>query len=333
MAAAAGVSASTVSNYFHYPHKLTSATQERVQQAVEALGFVANDAARMLRTGTNPVIGYITAEPVGAGASEAAHAIEQRIAKENMHLLMAHGSSEERERSYLRLFEQQRVAGIIIAPIGDVESELARIRTHGVPSVVITRQATSTTQASVFTDHALGGRIAVQHLIGQGRRRLGFVTDDLDDRQVQDQLRGALEALSSAPGIALEVVRATNGTLNAGVACAEDIAQRPREERPDGLFCANGILAIGMAQVFAAGHNTREPLDVAIVGYDATALAPLAAAPVTAVRVPHREMGVAAVNLLFDQISRPHQEGRASGALTCPHVQLDPEIVSLVSTG
>lgn len=224
-----------------------------------------------------------------------------------MHLLMAHGSSEERERSYLRLFEQQRVAGIIIAPIGDVESELARIRTHGIPSVVITQQATSTAQASVSTDHALGGRIAVQHLIGQGRRRLGFVTDDLDDRQVQDQLRGALEALGSAPGVALEVVRATNGTLNAGVACAEAIAQRPHEERPDGLFCVNGILAIGVAQVFAAGPSTRELLDVAIVGYDATALAPLAAAPFTAVRVPHREMGVAAVNLLFDQISQSHQ--------------------------
>lgn len=327
------MSASTVSNYFHYPHKLTSATQARVQQAVEALGFVPNDAARMLRTGTNPVIGYITAEPVGAGASGAAHAIEQRIAKENMHLLMAHGSSEERERSYLRLFEQQRVAGIIIAPIGDVESELARIRTHGIPSVVITQQATSTAQASVSTDHALGGRIAVQHLIGQGRRRLGFVTDDLDDRQVQDQLRGALEALGSAPGVALEVVRATNGTLNAGVACAEAIAQRPHEERPDGLFCVNGILAIGVAQVFAAGPSTRELLDVAIVGYDATALAPLAAAPFTAVRVPHREMGVAAVNLLFDQISQSHQGGTTSGALTCPHVQLAPEIVSLVSTG
>ncbi|MFI8185958.1 LacI family DNA-binding transcriptional regulator [Actinacidiphila glaucinigra] len=124
MAAAAGVSASTVSNYFHYPHKLTSATRDRVRQAVEALGFVPNDAARKLRTGTNPVIGCIAAVPVSAAASEVAHAIEQRIANENMHLLTANVSSEERERSYLRLFEQQRVAGIIIAPIGDVESEV-----------------------------------------------------------------------------------------------------------------------------------------------------------------------------------------------------------------
>ncbi|MDX2702088.1 LacI family DNA-binding transcriptional regulator [Streptomyces sp. PA03-6a] len=332
MAAAAGVSASTVSNYFHYPHKLTSATQDRVRQAVEALGFVPNDAARKLRTGTNPVIGCIAAVPVRALASEATHAIEQRIAKENMHLLMANVSSEERERSYLRLFEQQRVAGIIIAPVGDVESELARIRSRGIPSVVITRQPTSTSQASVSTDHALGGRMGVQHLIGQGRRRLGFLSDDLDDWQVQDQLRGAVAALSSAPGVALEVMRTANGSLNAGAACAEAIAQRAQEERPDGLFCTNGMLAIRASHVFAAGNSRREPMDVAIVGYDATALAPLAATPVTAVRVPYREMGGAAVDLLFEQISQTHQEGSASGALTSPHIQLNPEIMSLVST-
>ncbi|SNT06378.1 LacI family transcriptional regulator [Actinacidiphila glaucinigra] len=327
VAAAAGVSASTVSNFFHHPGKLTGATRERVRQAVEALGFVPNHAARTLRTGTNPVIGYIAADLVSAGASETTHAIERRIAHEGMHLLMANGSTEEGERSYLRLFAQQRVAGIIIAPVGDVEPELSRIRAHGIPSVVITRPATSTTQASVSTDHALAGRIAVEHLVGQGRRRLGFVSDDLGAWHVQDQLRGAVGALGAAPGIALEVIRAADGSLNAGIACAEAIAQRPQEERPDALYCTNGSLAVGTTRVFAAGPGTQDSLDVAVIGYDAGAWAPLAGAPVTAVRAPHQETGLTAVNLLFDRIAKPHQAARAAGALTCPHVRLAPELV------
>ncbi|MGW2353520.1 hypothetical protein [Actinacidiphila glaucinigra] len=116
----------------------------------------------------------------------------------------------------------------------------------------------------------------MQHLIGQGRRRLGFLSDDLDAWQIQDQLRGEVGALGSAPGVALEVIRAAGGSLHAGVACAEAIVQRPPDERPDGLFCTNGMLAIGTAQVLTVGHGTRELIDVGVVGYDATTLAPLA---------------------------------------------------------
>ncbi|MFD3456339.1 substrate-binding domain-containing protein [Streptomyces sp. NPDC058691] len=192
--------------------------------------------------------------------------------------------------------------------------------------------AAKTTQASVAADHVFGGRIAVDHLIGQGRRRLGFVSADLDNLRVQDQLRGAVLALSSAPGVALEVIRTTSGALDAGVACAEAIAQRPQAERPDGLFCTNQILAIGASRVFAAGYSRRESMDVAIVGYDAPEMTSLAAVPVTAVRIPYQEMGAAAVNLLFESISQIQQEGSASGASTRSHVRLNPEIVSLVST-
>ncbi|MEU1616504.1 LacI family DNA-binding transcriptional regulator [Streptomyces sp. NPDC005722] len=327
MAAAAGVSASTVSNYFHHPGKLTTATLERVHRAVEALGFVPNNAARMLRTGTNPVIGYLTADPVGAGASETMRAVEQRIAQENMHLLIATAGSEDRERSYLRLFEQQRVAGIVIAPVADVEPELARIRAHGIPSVVIARPATSPTQPSVSADHALAGRLAVRHLIGQGRRRLGFVSDDLDAWQSQDQLRGAVAALGAAPGVALEVIRAAGAPLTAGIACAEAIARRPPQERPDGLLCTNGGLAVGAARALAAGQGAPDALDVPVVGYDATALAPLAGAPVTAVRVPYREMGEAAVDLLFAQMAGSHREAPAADPRARPQLRLAPELV------
>ncbi|MFJ8010017.1 LacI family DNA-binding transcriptional regulator [Streptomyces fagopyri] len=299
VAAAAGVAASTVSNFFNHPEKLANATQERIQDAVRTLGFVPNNVARMLRTRSNPVIGYITSDSSEADSLEASRAAEQRVAHEGMHLLVANCGSEERERSYLHLFVQQRVAGIIIAPIGDVEEELSRIRERGIPSVIITRRATSTEQASVSTDHVAGGRVAVEYLAREGRRRLGLWTHDLDERRIQDRLRGAMTALAAAPGVALEIIHASDGSSRAGAACADHVVQRPATERPDGLLCVNGPLALGAARAFTTCQSPLSPSDISIVGYGDTAVAQLAAGPVTTVRMPYYEMGEAAVNLLF----------------------------------
>lgn len=78
-----------MSNYFHKPHKLSEATRERIRQAVDVLGFVPNDAARILRTGVSPVIGYLAFELASATTPEIAAAIEQRVSAHGMFLLMA----------------------------------------------------------------------------------------------------------------------------------------------------------------------------------------------------------------------------------------------------
>ncbi|MEU8950764.1 LacI family DNA-binding transcriptional regulator [Streptomyces sp. NPDC048489] len=322
MAAAAGVAASTVSNFFNHPEKLAKTTQERIQEAVGTLGFVPNNVARMLRTRTNPVIGYIASKESGPNLLDTVYAAEQRVTEEGMHLLMAHCGSEERERSYLRLFVEQRVAGIIIAPCGNIEEELCRIRDHGIPGVVVTRRATSATQASVSTDHVAGGRLAVEHLVEQGRRHLGFLTHDLEAERVQDQLRGALATLASAPGVALEVIRASEESSHAGAVCADHILQRPPAERPDGLFCANELLALGATRSFI----TLSPSDISLVGYGAD-FSPLAASFAAAVRIPYREMGEAAVDVLFDQLAQEYAGKGHIHASPGPHIEISPQIV------
>lgn len=98
----------------------------------------------MLRTGVSPVIGYLAFELASATTPEIAAAIERRVSAHDMYLLMANDiGSRDRERDYLQLFEQQRVAGIIVSPVGDVEAELARLRQRGIASVLSARRANS----------------------------------------------------------------------------------------------------------------------------------------------------------------------------------------------
>jgi LacI family transcriptional regulator len=329
----AQVSQATVSNYFHKPRKLSDATRERIRQAVETLGFVPNDAARMLRTGVSPVIGYIAFELASATTPEIAAAIERRVSARNMYLLMANDTgSREREREYLQLFEQQRVAGIIISPVGDVEDELARLRRRGIASVLSARRASSAEQASVSTDHVAGSRLAVQHLIDLGRRKIGFVASALDLQQVADRQRGALSVIETVPDATFEIISVPERTVEAGIACAERIAARAPGDRPDALFCVNDLLAIGVIQSFVAGGRIRIPDDIAVMGYDDIEFAQSTVVPLSTVRTPHAQLGEAAADALFDEIASFRDPDDKSEGRAVPHIEFTPELVVRAST-
>jgi LacI family transcriptional regulator len=330
----ARVSPASVSNYFHKPRKLSDGTRQRIKQAVDALGFVPNDAARTLRTGVSPVIGYIAFELAGATTPEIAAAIERRVSAEGMYMLMANDTgSEQRERSYLQLFANQQVSGVIIAPVGNVEAELARMRSFGIASVLSARRAESPAQASVSIDHVAGGKLAAEHLIELGRKRIGFVSSSLELKQVADRLNGALSAVHSAPGVTLEVIPVPERSVEAGVACADAIARRPQAERPDALFCANDLLAIGVIQAFVSSKIVSVPADIAVVGYDDIAFARSTIVPLTTIRTPHAELGTSAADLLFAEIDALGSAGGQDGVMPPrPQIEFSPELVVRAST-
>lgn len=89
VAAHAGVSPATVSNYFHHPERMSAATRERIRSAVETLDFAPNDAARSLRRGRNPVVGYISFELASARTPAILNAISDSLAAVDMQLLSA----------------------------------------------------------------------------------------------------------------------------------------------------------------------------------------------------------------------------------------------------
>ncbi|NUP17400.1 MAG: LacI family DNA-binding transcriptional regulator [Streptomyces sp.] len=329
----AQVSQSTVSNYFHKPRKLSDATRERIRQAVETLGFVPNDAARMLRTGASPVIGYVAFELASATTPQIATAIEQRVSAEGMYLLMANDvGSRQREREYLQLFEQQRVAGIIISPVGDVEDELARLRRRGIASVLSARHAVSPSQASVSIDHVAGARLAVRHLVELGHRKIGFVASSLDLQQIADRQRGALSVIEQVPDATLELISVPERTVEAGIACADRLARRDAASRPDALFCANDLLAIGIIQSFVAGRRIRVPEDIAVVGYDDIEFAQSTVVPLSTVRTPHAQLGTAVAQLLFEEIAALRAPEGTEARAVAPQIEFAPELVVRDST-
>jgi len=185
--------------------------------------------------------------------------------------------------------------------------------------VLVDRFGGSSRFSSVSVDSVAGGRMAVEHLIETGRRRIAFVGGPFDIRQVNDRLAGARVAAENAEHVELEVVATAAMTVDEGAAAGARIVSRPRHEWPDALFAANDLIALGLLQEMVR-HGVRVPDEFAIVGYDDIDYAGAAAVPLTSVRKPRQELGAAAAELLLD-------EARSGGEHQHQQRLFQPELV------
>ena len=176
VAALAGVSVGTVSNVLNRPEKVSPAVMTRVQAAIEKLGFVRNDAARQLRAGMSHSIGLVVLDAANPFFTDLARGAEDSAAAENFSVLVGNSSDDEgREAAYLDLFEQQRVRGILLSPVGEVIPRLVQLRRRGIPTVLVDRVSDNLSFSSVGVDNLAGGEMAVRHLLSLGRRLIAFV--------------------------------------------------------------------------------------------------------------------------------------------------------------
>lgn len=300
VAQAASVSVGTVSNVLNSPDKVSPATIARVHAAIDDLGFVRNDAARQLRAGRSRCVGLVVLDVGNPFFTDVARAAERRAAEHDLAVLLGTSDEDEaKERAYVDIFQEQRVFGLLVSPIGDDLGRLETLRRLGTPVVLVDRDGTGTPFDSVAVDDVEGGRLAVQHLIETGRRRIAFVGGPSTLRQVADRHRGARHAVDDADGVGLEVLETPTLSVFAGRAVGEDLLRRTPADRPDGVFCANDLVAIGVLQAFTMLADARVPEDVALIGYDDIDFARSAVLPLSSIRQPTARIGTTAVDLLL----------------------------------
>jgi LacI family transcriptional regulator len=300
----AGVALGTVSNVLNRPEKVAEPTRARVIAAIEQLGFVRNDAARQLKAGKSSSIGFILLDVRNPFFTDVGRGAEQQAAEHGLSVLLANSDDlPERESAHLDLFEQQRVRGLLVSPIGSVFDRLERLRTHGIVTVLVDRVADGRPFSSVSVDDVAGGYLAVTHLIEQGCRRIAFIGGPVTIRQVADRLLGANKAVAEHDDVDLEILLKDGLTVQHGRAAADTILQRPVGRRPDGVFCANDLLAVGALQSFTMlSRQIDVPGDIALIGYDDIDFASATVVPLSSIRQPSVLMGRTAVDLLIEQI-------------------------------
>ncbi|MEV4155622.1 LacI family DNA-binding transcriptional regulator [Nocardia salmonicida] len=321
VASTAGVSVGTVSNVLNAPEKVSPATVARVHTAIEQLGFVRNDAARQLRAGRSRCVGLVVLDIGNPFFSDVARAAEQRAAENDLVVLL--GSTDDnadRERLYLETFDEQRVLGLMISPSGDDLDRLLALHNRGVPVILVDHDGSGTPFSSVAVDDRAGGQLAVEHLCGTGRRRIAFVGGPLTLHQISDRLAGARAAVQNHPGATLDLFETAAPTVLAGRAAGEQIAAAT-SGRPEAIFCANDLLAIGVLQALIL-RGVRVPGDIALIGYDDIDFVESAIVPLSSVRQPSALIGSSAIDLLVSAVDGDAAE----------HIRFQPTLVPRAST-
>lgn len=311
VAALAQVSVGTVSNVLNRPEIVSAETIERVTLAMEKLSYVRNEAARQLRLGHSQAIGLITLSGGNPFFTDVATAAEDAAAAAGYSVIVGNSNErKDRENGYLNLFEELRVRGVLLSPVGDAASRLRRMRDRGIPAVLVDREGGDSGFSSVSVDDVAGGALAAAHLIESGRTRLAFVGGPTQIRQVSDRLAGARLEVQKHPGVTLEVVTVDALTVPEGRRAGDQIIARAERDRPDAVFAANDLLAIGLLQSLFIRGRLAVPEQIALVGYDDILFASASVVPLTSVRQPSHLIGDTAVKILLEEADDPERETR-----------------------
>jgi LacI family transcriptional regulator len=201
VAGRAGVSVGTVSNVLNRPDVVSEATRTRVLDAIAALGFVRNESARQLRAGSSRTVGLVVLDIANPFFTDVARGVEDVVNAAGLALVLCNSDDRpEKEAAHLGLLAEQRVHGVLITPTAELTPQLDTLRDRGIPVVLVDRRAPGPDQCAVAADDVLGGRLAAEHLLERGHRRIAFVGGHAALPQVQERHAGVVSAVREVPG-------------------------------------------------------------------------------------------------------------------------------------
>ncbi len=320
VAGRAGVSVGTVSNVLNRPELVSATTRTRVLDAIAELGFVRNESARQLRAGSSRSVGLVVLDIANPFFTDVARGVEEVVDAAGLSLILCNTDDRPaREKAHLAALAEQRVQGVLITPTAELSDDIAALRERGVPVVLVDRRAPTADQCAVATDDVLGGRLAAEHLLERGHRRIAFIGGSAGSShpalpQVQERHAGVTAAVDAARRAGMDdaeltVLSPADLTVAGGREAAARVIGIPAARRPTAAVCANDLIALGVLQEMVR-HGVRVPDEFAIVGYDDIEFAAAAAVPLTSVSKPRADLGRRAAELLLDE-GRPghvHQQ-------------------------
>ncbi|ADG75292.1 transcriptional regulator, LacI family [Cellulomonas flavigena DSM 20109] len=316
----AGVSRSTASRAINGGLRVSPEALSAVEAAVADLGYTPNRAARSLVTRRTDSIALVVPEPDERVLSDPFFAgtlngLSTSLADSDIQVVLVIARPGESERT-IRYLRNGHVDGaIVVSHHRDDELDRALLSSR-VPNVFVGRPLSASDEdvQYVDTDNTEGGRLATQHLIDRGCRRIATIAGPQDMSAGIDRLAGWRQAMD-ASGLDQSAVVHGDFTITSGAHAARDLLTRFPDV--DGIFIASDLMATGALGVLAElGRDV--PDDVAVVGYDNLGVAASTTPPLTSVIQPVVAMARAAGARLLDQLH---------GAPTAEPLIFAPELV------
>jgi DNA-binding LacI/PurR family transcriptional regulator len=334
VARVAGVSRATVSRVVNGASNVSYDMRRLVDDAIAAVGYVPNKAARQLitgRSGTIALVMSIMPEPAvdgspadGGGGESGADGSPDRVFGDPffgrvvsgvlgflrprlLHPLLMLAEDEASRAQVLDHVRQGAADGALVVSIDPADPLPGLLVEAALPAVFFARPERSLPVSYVDLAHQDGGRIAAEHLLARGRRRAVAIAGPLALHAGRARLDGFCDTMARH-GVAYVPYAVGNFTQGSGERAMRELLER--EPQLDAVFASNDLMAVGALHVLRESGR-RVPEDVAVVGFDDSSVAIASRPRLTTVRQPVEEMAAGMARLLLEQLDDPRAAPRA----------------------
>ncbi|GAA2090117.1 LacI family DNA-binding transcriptional regulator [Streptomyces albiaxialis] len=313
----AGVGRGTVSRVVNGSPRVSDRTRAAVEAAVAELGYVPNRVARALAAGSTDAIALVVPEPETRFFAEPyfsgiLHGVGDALAETDMQLLLTLVRNERERERFAQYASAHRVDGVLLVSLHAADPLPDLLEECGMPAVLGGRRSADESVPYVDSDNVGGARAAVEHLLARGRATVATVTGSTDMYVAQCRLEGYRSALRGAGREPEErLVAHGDFTEEGGHAAMRVLLERA--PGIDAVFCASDVMAAG-ARIALREAGRRVPDDVALIGFDDSAVARHMDPPLTSVRQPIVETGREMAGMLLELLGKTEPPPGAEGA-------------------
>lgn len=329
IAKATGVSATTVSRVINNSGYVGEKTKRKVEKALNDLNYKPNALARSLVSQRSNSIALIHQDIGTVFFAKLVNGIQEEIHRAGYQLIICNSNQNiQQETDYLKMVQENRVAGILIIPVAMHNPELAVMVKQRFPVVTIARQVDDVAVDSVVADNLGGSYTCIQHLVKLGHKRIGIINGPQTTSTGRDRWLGVKRAFEefNIPYSA-ELIRESAFTIKSGF--NETLALLKLPERPTAIFAANNLMAAGVLQALRA-EGLSVPDDMSVVGFegfDDLDFGLIINPALTANIHPSREMGRVGVRLLLAKIAEKSEPDQNLNPVAAQEIKLKTEFV------
>lgn len=295
----AGVSPSTVSRVLNGTATVEASKQAAIYKAIEDLNYSPNLAAQGLKRGTSSMIGVLTPNLGGPFYSAMLDGVEEGFGESNFYpLFVSGGWVQSKEVKAFELLLRRGVEAVIVLG-GQIPAEYLLEKAQTIPLVIVGRQIAGLENRCITINNFQAAYAATCHLIEKGHRAIVHIAGSLDHPDARERLEGYQAALQDAE-IELNPDWVIRGdyTEQSGILAVESLFSQKQMKPFSAIFAANDQMALG-ARLALHRRGIRVPDDISIMGFDDQSVAPFAIPPLSTVRQPAHEMGMAAASTIL----------------------------------
>lgn len=305
----AGVSITTVSRALNNYPDVNTETRQRILDLVRELGYQPSTVARSLTTRRSWLLGVFYQDHVRTDLlhpffQEVILGFKETAGEQGYDLVFFANTTPEGDgRSYLQRCQNRHVDGVVLMGLPPDAPGIGELARNGIPLVAVDLDVAGRKSATVVSDNVAGARMAVEHLVTLGHRRLAHICGHLSSLAGRERLKGYQTALSAARlHYDPQLVADGDWTLEGGYAAMRSLLDQP--QRPTAVFAGGDLMAIGAIHAL---HDAglRVPEDVAVIGFDDIAACAYVQPALSTIRQDKRGLGRHAAQELLAMVEDP----------------------------